>query len=216
MSKLTGRLQQTGQIVGRSVLIGGAVGGVVGGIIGTLLFPIVVTAVGAVIGGVVGLALGFVNGLMLSLLRCFTQSRAAAPGIAALTTGGAIALLTRSDHSPGWNVIIGSVFVILATVVAPLAADGAEPVDLGPRMKRRPFSQVVGVGVAIGAAIGGGVGMVAGAIIGGQAYLPTMPVAVVEGGLFGAGTGIVVALITVGCIMASRLELRHSRGNRRA
>jgi hypothetical protein len=204
------RLKETGRIVGRSVLIGGAVGAAVGGIIGTFVFPVFVTLVGAIVGAVVGFPLGLVNGFALSLLRCFTQSRGAASVVASLTTAGAVAGLTSSHWGNGWTIGIGSLLVIVATVFAPLAADGAEPVDLGPRLKRRPFSHVVGTAVVAGAAIGGGLGMVAGAIIGGQTYLPTMPVAVVEGGLLGAATGIVIGLIVVGCIMLSRLELRHS------
>jgi hypothetical protein len=210
MSKFTGRLTETGHIVGRSVLIGGAVGAATGGVIGTFVFPIVVTLIGAIVGALVGFPMGLVNGLTLSLLRCFTQSRGAAPVVAALTTAGVVAGLTTAHWDNGWIIGIGALLVILATVFAPLAAEGAEPVDLGPRLRRRPFSQVVGAGVAAGAAIGGGLGMIAGAIIGGQGYLPTMPVAVVEGGFLGSGTGIVLALITVGCIMLSRLELRHS------
>jgi hypothetical protein len=172
------------------------------------MFPLVITLAGAVVGAVVGFPLGLLNGLMLSAVRSVTRSRAVASGVAVLTTAAADLFLLPERHHL-WAVGIAVLVVVLAGGFAPLAADGAQPVDFGSGEPARPFSHVVGTAVSWSVAAGGVMGMIIGAVVGGMSYLPTMPVAVLEGGFFGVATGLVLGLVGVGLVVLTRVELRH-------
>ena len=173
-------------------MIGGGVGVGTGGIVGTCIAPILGTFIGAVVGVVVGGFVGLVNGFVLVGVLRLTTSNWAAAVACAVTTYACVAVFVWRNVVPqgsvprlvGWLIVVTAAGV--AAAVGPVAARGAQPVDLGFAYGPRPVSTIAGTALAIGAGGGLAIGAVVGLAIGVVTYLPTAPAALVEGGLIGA------------------------------
>lgn len=201
-----------GAVLARSVVIGTGIGAAAGGVAGTISFPVVGTFFGALAGAAVGATIGCLNGLVLIAVVRATTSRPAVRAASALTSiGGCLALL-GAGLLPGWTVhrAAGVMFVgtvaVLAGALAPIAARGARPLDLG-RAGEIPVSAYLAKALTYGAVAGATIGAVAGLVLG-LDYLPTAAVAVVEGAILGSVSGAVAAMIIAAALIAARLRSR--------
>jgi hypothetical protein len=196
--------------LGRAVTLGGALGAVVGGLLGTAAWPVVGTFFAGLAGLAVGAAVGLANGITLAAVLTRTRSRWAARFAAAATSlACAVVPAYLMDASPRWDWVVPIVIgAVLAGVLGPFAAFGAQPVVLGRRLAGRSVADVVGRFVATGAAVGAGLGGITGLMIGVRTYLPTAPFAAVEGGTLGSVSGIVLALLACAAIVGPRLRVR--------
>jgi hypothetical protein len=183
---------------------------VAGGVLGTVAWPVVGTFFGAWLGLGLGFLLGIVNGMLLAaLVRLPTTTHLMLRGAAAATSlaCGLIAMATLAPQA-SWDAVPPLVTITaLSGLLAPLAAFGAEPVDLGPRWGRRSATAVGGRFVAAGATLGAVVGAVVGVLLG-AAHLPTLPFAVVEGGLLGSVSGVVAGPLAFAVVIGPRLRAR--------
>lgn len=195
--------------LGRAVALGSGAGVVAGGLLGTIAWPVVGTFFGAWLGLELGVLLGIINGLLLAaLVQVSTSHRVMRAGAAATSLACGLTAIGTLAPQAGWDALPPLVTVTaLSGLLAPVAAFGAEPVDLGRRWGRRPPSDLavrfLGAGAALGAAVGGLVGLLLG-----SAHLPTLPFAIVEGGLLGAVSGVEVGLLAVAVVIGPRLRAR--------
>lgn len=201
----------------RSALIRGAaffaaVGGVLGGLAGTLQWPVVATFFGALEGAATGAVVGVVAGAALAMAARRTRSRWVARGTSAAIAGAAatgVALLYAQPPMVPRAVAIawGSAAFLLGGAVGPLIAFGMEPARDG-RLARGGLRRAVGHYLGWGAAAGAGIGGVTGLVIGIRVYLPTAPVAFVEGAVLGAVSGLVLACVAAGLALLPRVGAR--------
>jgi hypothetical protein len=201
-------------VLARAAAIGSGVGAVAGGVGGTVSFPIVGTFFGALLGVVAGATIGLLNGLVVLAVAELTASRGVTRLACAVTSiGGCLALLA-GGLIPGWWPLRGVASAVLLTAIAvlagalgPIAAHGARPLDLGRRLGEVPVSTYLTKALAAGAVTGGTLGAVAGFVLG-LDYLPTAPVAVVEGGILGSVSGAVAAVTIAAVLIAPKLRAR--------
>jgi hypothetical protein len=201
-------------VLGRAVMIGGGVGVASGGVVGTVIAPVIGTFFGAVVGVVVGGFVGLINGFVLVGVLRLTTSNWAAAAACAVTTYACVAEFVWRNVVPqgsvpgpvGWLIVVTAAAV--AAAVGPVAARGAQPVDLGFAYGPRPVSTIAGTALAIGAGSGLAIGAVIGLAIGMVTYLPTAPAALVEGGLFGAASGLVLAMLIAALVITPCLRVR--------
>jgi hypothetical protein len=197
-------------VIWRATCLGGLVGGVTGGLLGTLEWPVVGTFFGAGIGLAIGAPVGLANGLALAAALTATRSRWAARFVAALmslTCGVVPAYLTHA--TPHWDWVVPLVMgAVLAGVLGPFAAFGAQPLVLSPRFGARSARDVL-TRVMVGAVAGGaGLGTTAGLVIGAATYLPTSPFAAIEGGALGSVSGAVLGVLAATAIATPGLRVR--------
>jgi hypothetical protein len=197
-------------VVQRCVCWTVGIAAVIFGLVGTAEWPVVGTFFGALTGAAAGAVLGLANGVMLAALTAVSSSRRGARLVTAATTlGCAVVAADVTDAAPRWDWMLPlAVGVVLAAAIGPFAAFGVQPVVLGPWFRRwtvRDLMIRILVGGALaGAALGGLSGLVIGAIT----YLPTVPFAVVEGGVLGSVSGVLIALIVVAAVVAPKLRVR--------
>ena len=197
----------------RGVGFATAAGAVVGGVVGTIDWPVVVTFFGALTGVGVGAVTGAVDGLVLAVVARWTRSRWFARGasglvwlVAALLATSTGEQLAATRHLVGRAPVV-AVCLLLGAAVGPLIARGVEPVT-GARGPAVGLPQIAGRLLLWGAAVGGGLGAIAGVIIGIRAYWPTAPAALVEGAVFGAVSGVVLAFLLAAVAVLPRLRAR--------
>jgi hypothetical protein len=194
----------------RATCLGGLVGGVVGGLLGTLEWPIVGTLFGAGVGLAVGAPVGLANGVALAAAMTATRSRwvaRLAAGLTSLACGVVPAYVTHA--TPHWDWVAPLVCgAVLAGVLGPCAAFGAQPLVLSPRFGSRSARDVL-TRVMVGAVTGGaGLGAAAGLVIGAATYLPTSPFAAIEGGALGSVSGAVLGMLVATVIATPGLRVR--------
>jgi hypothetical protein len=185
--------------------------GVLGGIAGTIDWPVVGTFFGAVEGALAGAVVGVINAAALTLLAGWTRSRWACRGLSGVVAGvaaagGAQIYAGPVNVSRTVAVVLIATAAVVGAALGPLVAYGAEPVPAsrlaGARLPR--VGRILGWGAALGAAAGA----VAGLIIGMHTYLPTSPVAAVEGAVFGVVSGGVLACLVAGVAVLPRIRAR--------
>lgn len=195
----------------RGAALFAGLGGALGGIAGTIDWPVVGTFFGAVEGALAGAVAGVIDAAALTLLAGWMRSRWACRGLAGVvagmaTAGGALIYAGPVNVSRAVAVVLIATAVVVGAALGPLVAYGAEPVPAsrlaGARLPR------VGRILCWGAALGAAAGAVAGLVIGMRTYLPTSPVAAVEGAVFGVVSGGVLACLVAGVAMLPRIRAR--------
>jgi hypothetical protein len=201
-------------LLARAVAIGSAVTAVVGGVGGTVSFPVVGTFFGVLLGAVAGAAIGGLDGVVLIVVTTITSSRGATRLVCAATTILGWWALAAGGLIPGWwpipgpaNLLILAAIAVVSGALAPIAAFGARPIRLRRRSGEAPAAAVVKKALRYGAVAGAGVGAAAGLVLG-LNYLPTAPVAVVEGAILGSVSGAFAALVAAAALIAPRLRAR--------
>ena len=194
--------------IGRGAGLFAGLGGALGGVAGTLDWPIVGTFFGAVEAAPVGAIVGLLAAPALTLLGRRTRSRWAArttSGVIAGMAAAAAVVIYAGPITVAPMVPIGLVAAaaVLGGVFGPLIAYGFEPVATAARMLH-----IGGLILIWGAALGAAGGGVAGFVIGVRAYLPTAPVAGVEGAVLGLVSGVVVACLAAGVVVLPRISAR--------
>jgi hypothetical protein len=183
---------------------------VTGGLIGTIEWPIVGTFFGVVAGLAIGVPVGLANGLALAAALTATRSRWVIRLVAVLTSlacGIGPAYLTHA--TPHWDWVVSLVMSgILAGVLGPFAAFGAQPLVLSPRFGTRPATDVLTRVMASAVTGGAGLGAAAGVVIGAATYLPTMPFAAIEGGALGSVSGAILGVLVAAAIATPWLRVR--------
>jgi hypothetical protein len=180
------------------------------GLIGSAEWPVVGTLLGVVTGSVAGAVVGLANGLTLAALTAVTTSRVGARLVAAVTSlGCAVLTAVVTDASPRWDWMVAvALGTVLAALVGPLAAFGTQPVVQGPCLARWSVRELLTRVLAGGAVVGAALGGLAGLVIGSITYLPTAPFAIVEGGVLGAVSGVLVALLVATAVVGPKLRVR--------
>lgn len=183
---------------------------VICGLIGTGQWPVVGTFFGAVTGFAAGAVLGLANGVTLAALTAITSSRWAARLVTAATSlGCGLGAAAITDTSPRGDWIVPlAVGIVLAAAIGPFAAFGTQPVVLGPRFARWTARDLMARIIGGGAIAGGALGGLAGLVIGATTYLPTAPFAVVEGGVLGSVSGVLIALLVMAAVIGPKLRVR--------
>lgn len=164
-------------------------------------------------GAAFGALVGVLTALAVLVLTALSAPRWAL-GAGGLVVGGCLAvavmwLVRPPVGQPGGLAALVTAAGLLGAGLGPLVAFG----PAGAAGSRWPdhtalialAKPVLVGGLAGGAAVGGVVGLVVGVV----AYLPTSPVALVEGGLLGATSGLLVALVVLLVIVGVRLRVRH-------
>lgn len=211
-SSETGQASGWAAPLGRGCALFAGLGGVLAGIAATIGWPVVGTFFGAVEGALAGAALGALAAAALTILARWTRSRWAARGVSgAMAAAAAVGAVLIHAGPAGLPRAVAVVLIVagvaLAAALGPLIAYGMEPVPGGWLTAAR-LPRVLGRFLALGAGLGGAAGAVAGLIIGIRSYLPTSPFALVEGAVFGAVSGVVLACLAVGVAVLPRLRAR--------
>lgn len=208
--RVGGSASRTVATVTRGVAFFALTGVALGGVAGTIDWPIVGTLFGAVGGALLGAVVGCLDGLILTLFSSRSQSRWVArsiSGIISLLAAVTSALLYYGpvDVPRPIEVALVAMGVLIGAFVGPLIMSGIEfgrDAAVASRLRRS------GCFVAWGAAAGASAGAAVGLVIGLRSYLPTSPVAAVEGAIFGAASGVTLACITAGVVVLPRLRAR--------
>ncbi len=203
----TSWLPKTLPALQRATLLGAGAGAIIGGITSTFGFPIVGTFFGAIEGAISGGSVGVANGFAIAGVAAITPSRWNIRLSCAAITSSCAAALVFLNVAPQWassHTWGGLLFVLMCTVlaaaVAPFAAFGEQPLNPRPLAPQRSVAELFRRALAIGAIGGVGVGAVVGLAIGIMTYPPTCMAALIEGGILGEVSGILLALM-VGCLM---------------
>ncbi len=198
-------------VLGRGALFFAGLGCLIGGIVGTLQWPVVATFFGAAEGAAAGAVAGVLAGAALAVLAGWTRSRWAARGVAAVIAGAAGLTVEIARTAPfvmpraGAIAVVGAA-ALLAGVLGPLIAYGAEPVTVGRRaVAAGPvLRRFLGWGLGLGAGLGAATGLVVGI----WAYLPTAPVAAVEGAFLGMVSGLFLACLAAAVVLLPGVRAR--------
>jgi hypothetical protein len=204
---------QVGPLLRRGAVLGATGGFLLGGAAGTWGFPLVGTFWWGVPGGALGALVGVLTALAVLALTGLSVPRWAL-GACGVVVGGCLAaavmwLVRPAVGQPGGLAALIATAGALGAGLGPLIAFGPATTT-GSRWP--DHAAVIAVakpvlvgGAAIGAAVGGVVGLVVGVVT----YLPTSPVAMVEGGLMGATSGLLVALVMLLVVVSVRTRVRH-------
>jgi hypothetical protein len=196
----------------RGICFGVSAGAVIGGVVGTADWPVVGTFFGALAGVLIGAGAGALDGAVLAEVAGRTRSAwTARLASAAVTSGFALIAVSRAGafrslgHLPGSAALV-TVCLLLGAVLGPMIAYGVEPISFGRGPLPVPLSRFVATWVRWGAVVGGVLGGIVGLVSGVHAYLPTSPVAAVEGASFGSVSGVVLTLLLLTAVVLPRLR----------
>ena len=187
-------------------------GVLLGGIAGTFSWPLVGTFFGAVEGAVVGAVVGALDAVPLAIAAQASHSKWVQRVISGLVSGAIAVLGALKYHGPiivpnAVMDILVLLSLIVGAFVGPLIGFGVETGS----MDRRIGSANLRFGkrlIAWGAGVGAGVGAVIGFIIGLNVFAPTSPFAAIEGGVFGATAGTVMACLVGAIAVLPRLRAK--------
>lgn len=186
----------------RGAALFGAAGCALGGIAGTLDWPLVGTFFGGAEGGVVGAATGAV---VAALAPIAVKSRWAVGCVSAAIAGlVAVAGLLAYDGPvqvpQAFAVAMVAASFLAGAWLGPMATSGVEMAK-GPR-QLEAVARLCRY-VRRGSIAGASIGAMSGLVVGLEVYVPTAPFAMLEGSLFGAVSGMVLAcLLTAGVVLA--------------
>jgi hypothetical protein len=189
----------------RGIVAGSAYGLVTGGLAGTPAFPIVGTFFGAVAGAGIGALLGAFTALALQPLTLVSTTRWAmrlAGGLIAGTLSAVVvSVLGRADTLLGPPAVLVVLATFLGACLAPWIAghDGELPARSTVETGQKLLLAGTSGGAGLGAVVGLGIGL--------ATYLPTSPVAMIEGSILGAMTGLLLTTM----VLLAMLALKPSR-----
>jgi hypothetical protein len=178
-------------VLPRSIAVGALTGVGVGGLVGTVIVPLFGTIAGGVIGACVGALSGLGSGLAVATALVFGAGRVGVRLVGASAAGGCALLqatfvLGREAVSTPLIVALPA-FIALCIALGGWLAPWVAFASVGTEYRR-----VIGRAMAAWAVGGTGVGGLIGLVVGVFAYPPTAPFAVIEAGVFGGISGVVL------------------------
>lgn len=200
-------------VLTRGAWYAAAVGAPTGAGLGAALWFPLGAALGAGLGGAVGGVSGLVGGAVLARLaqlhgerhvmtRRSAQRLSAVSHALVIFVGTSLLCQGGTDLPPPTRVIgpavAAAVFAVIGYGVGPLLVFGSADRVLAERVRRTVSSGLV-LGASLGAAVGLGIGVHA--VLRGGYPAPLVPVAGIEGCLFGIGPGDVLGIIVAATLL---------------
>jgi hypothetical protein len=202
---------QVGPLLRRGAVLGATGGFLLGGAAGMWVFPFVGTFWLGVPGGALGALVGVLTALGVLVLTGLSVPRWAL-GAGGVVVGGCLSaavmwLVRPPVGQPGGLTVLVATAGVLGACLGPPIAVGpatATPRWADPAAVVALAKPVLVGGLAVGAGSGGLVGLGIGLVT----YPPTSPVAMVEGALMGATTGLLLAFVVLAVMIGLRLRVR--------
>ena len=179
----------------------------IGGLAGTFQWPLVGTFFEAIsigrFGPVIGVLIATITSRMTSTRWAARLSGGVICFVAAFIGVSHYAFQGRSVPLLAWSWVALS--TVLGIVLAPMVANGVDVTSSrSGGSASELFITIIRRGAVVGAVLGGLVGL----CVGLYAYAPTAPFAVIEGGVFGTVTSVVVSLIVAAVVLLPKVRVR--------